>query len=289
MRIDPAEVGRLILAGEALPPEWIPHIVELRLERSYITDLRPVSVLTGLRRLMLTRSRISDIAPLAALTRLRHLHLSFTAVSDVGPLMGMAELEGCFLTGSLVNDIAPLAGLVRLERLDLGGTRIGDTLPLAELHNLRSLDLSGTLISDVTPLAGLTRLQFLDLTNTPVTDLAPLGALKNLRWLNLRSTQGGSVGVIASARLSGHHLGYAAEILIGLIARISPRYRCAIDTGSPTGSAVRKPSVSPSSTRHVILPPNTAPVSMAMRLCRTTGSLTGEWPCTTTAPKSISE
>ena len=35
---------------------------------------------------------------------------------------------------------------------------------------------------------------------------------------------------------------------------------------------MRRPSVSPSSTRQVILPPNTAPVSMAMRLWRTTGS-----------------
>ena len=84
MPIDPAEVARLILAGRAPPPEWIPHIVELRLERSYITDLRPLAALTALRRLVLTRSRISDIAPLAALTRLQRLHLSFTAVSRSG-------------------------------------------------------------------------------------------------------------------------------------------------------------------------------------------------------------
>ena len=44
-----------------------------------------------------------------------------------------------------------------------------------------------------------------------------------------------------------------------------------------------------SSTTQVSLPPNTAPVSMAMRLWRTTGTFTGVWPCTTTAPKSASE
>ena len=114
MPIDPTEVARLITAGQAPPEDWIPHITELRLERSYITDLRPIAVLTELRRLILTRSRITDIAPLAALTRLEHLHLSFTAVSDLTPLGGMNELEGCFLTGSLVEDIAPLAGLIRL-------------------------------------------------------------------------------------------------------------------------------------------------------------------------------
>ena len=123
MRIDPSEVARLVQAGQAPPLEWIPHIVELRLERSYITDLRP-----------------------------------FTAVRDVASLAGMTELEACFLTGSLVEDVAPLAGLARLERLDLGDTRVSDATPLAGLHGLRSLDLSATRITDVAPLAGLTAL-----------------------------------------------------------------------------------------------------------------------------------
>ena len=48
MPIDSAEVVRLILAGEAPRAEWIPDIVELRLERSYITDLRPLAGLTAL-------------------------------------------------------------------------------------------------------------------------------------------------------------------------------------------------------------------------------------------------
>jgi len=52
-----------------LPAEWVPYIVEARLERSYISDLQPLAALTELRRLVLTRSRISDIAPLAALRR----------------------------------------------------------------------------------------------------------------------------------------------------------------------------------------------------------------------------
>ena len=189
MRIDPTEVARLILAGQAPPPAWIPHIVELRLERSYITDLRPVGALTALRRLVLTRSRIGDIAPLAALTRLQHLHLSFTAVSDVAPLAAMTELEGCFLTGSLVEDIAPLAGLTGWNGSILA------TRGSAMRRHWRDCESCAASISpprgsrDVTPLAALTALQYLDLTNTPVTDLAPLAALSGLRWLNVRGAR----------------------------------------------------------------------------------------------------
>ena len=109
MHIDPTEVARLITIGQAPPRDWIPHITELRLERSYITDLRPIAALTELRRLILTRSRITDITPLSALTRLQHLHLSFTAVTDLAPLGGMNELEGCFLTGSLVEATGAVA------------------------------------------------------------------------------------------------------------------------------------------------------------------------------------
>ena len=56
-----------------------------------------------------------------------------------------------------------------------------------------------------------------------------------------------------------------------LMARSPATYRWAMETGGSSGSAVRKPSVSASSTTQVSLPPNTAPVSMAMRLWRTTG------------------
>ena len=38
MHIDPSEVARLIRAGQAVPPAWIPRITELRLERSYLSD-----------------------------------------------------------------------------------------------------------------------------------------------------------------------------------------------------------------------------------------------------------
>jgi len=66
----------------------------------------------------------------------------------------------------------------------------------------------------------------------------------------------------------------AARIPAKILCRVTQR--CAMDTGSPTGSAVRKPSWSSSSIRQVNSPPNTAPVSMAMRLCRITGAFTGE-------------
>jgi Leucine-rich repeat (LRR) protein len=69
--IDPAEVVRLVLAGQPPPASWIPHITELRLERARITDLRVLVALTSLRRLVLSHTLVSDIAPLAALTELR--------------------------------------------------------------------------------------------------------------------------------------------------------------------------------------------------------------------------
>ena len=203
MRIDPAEVARLILAGQAPPEDWIPHIIELRLERSYITDLRPVA----------RADRLAPAVPHAvAHQRYRAAGGADPAAASAsvvhrgqrsGTARGDGELEGCFLTGSLVEDIAPLAGLTRLERLDLGDTQITDATPLIGLRNLRSLDLSATRITDIAPLASLTALQFLDLTGTPVTDLTPLVALTNLRWLIMRNTH---ADVSPLSRLVGCHV-----------------------------------------------------------------------------------
>ena len=210
MRIDPAEVARLILEGQAPPEDWIPHIVELRLERSYITNLRQVALLTGL------RSSVTDAIA----------HQRYRSARRVDPTAALCicrsppsatwhrsrswlNLEGCFLTGSLVDDIAPLAGLTRLERLDLGDTQITDATPLIGLRNLRSLDLSATRITDIAPLASLTALQFLDLTGTPVTDLTPLVALTNLRWLIMRNTH---ADVSPLSRLVGCHVITAVQV-----------------------------------------------------------------------------
>ena len=90
-RIDPTEVVRLVLAGQVPAPAWIPHITELHLERTGITDLRPLTALTSLRRLVISHTLVSDITPLAALTGLRRLEATRSRVADVTALASLTR------------------------------------------------------------------------------------------------------------------------------------------------------------------------------------------------------
>ena len=87
----------------------------------------------------LDRTRVTDLKPLAGLKNLERLSLSVTRVNDLTPLAGLNSLEELSLEYSQVSDLTPLAGLNRLEGLGLSGTQISDLTPLAKLTSLQGL------------------------------------------------------------------------------------------------------------------------------------------------------
>ncbi len=117
------------------------------------------------------------------------------------------------------------------------------------------------------------------------------GALLPHRFTLARADAGGLISVALSLgspppAVSRHRFpmepGLSSIACATAAVRPSGGARCAPAPGA--GQASRKPSRSASSTRQVRAPPITAPVSMPMRLARSTGSGVGVWPCTTTAP-----
>jgi internalin A len=132
-----------------------------------ISDLRPLSSLTGLRQLVLFGNEISDLSPLSSLENLTSLQLGYNSISDVTPL---APLTNLTLLGLIENDIS-------------------DVTPLASLSNVQELRLTSNEITDISPLSELTELQRLYLNNNQITDIAPLGRLTKLDILNVSGNQ----------------------------------------------------------------------------------------------------
>jgi Leucine-rich repeat (LRR) protein len=192
------EVYRRVLAGEAIPQDWIPFVDILDLPRTGLADTRPLATLTSLHYLDLDGTQVSDVAPLAALTSLQNLVLSGTRVSDAAPLAALTSLQFLGLRDTQVNDVAPLAALTSLRILNLAGTRVSDMTPLAALTSLQYLYLSGTQVSDAATLAALTGLQHLDLSATHVSNVTPLAALTSLQNLVLSGTQVSDVAPLAA-------------------------------------------------------------------------------------------
>ncbi len=129
----------LILAGQAPPAHWVPHITHLNFdtgERRHLADLTPLKTLTALQSLTLSHTQVSDFAPLTTLTDLQSLDLWSTLVGDIAPLETLTALQSLNLRNTQVSDIAPLETLTALQSLDLGYTQVSDIAPLSGLGGL---------------------------------------------------------------------------------------------------------------------------------------------------------
>lgn len=174
---------------ERIPPEivLIHGLDYIDLDMTKVSDLSPLSALTGLREFWLNSTRVSDLSPLSALTGLRALHLDGTKVRDLTQLARLTELETLSLRSTAVSDLEPLTALTRLEFLSLSHTPVRDLSPLAKLHSLERLDIEYSRVSDLSPLAALTGLKLLSLHGTNVSDLRPI---RDLALTSMAGTSG---------------------------------------------------------------------------------------------------
>ncbi|MBX9752531.1 MAG: hypothetical protein K5Q68_23285 [Roseococcus sp.] len=192
------EVMRMILAGQAPPPEWVPFIMALDFQgEKELKHLAPLAGLTSLKTLDLEGTGVQELAPLAGLTSLDTLSLNETGVTELAPLASLTRLEWLSLMQTVVTELAPLAGLTRLGTLWLNHTGVTELAPLASLTRLEELFLNQTGVTELAALAGLTKLQVLWLSRTGVTDLTPLARLFRLQELELDGTGVTSLGPLA--------------------------------------------------------------------------------------------
>ena len=145
--------------------------MSLSLWGNRISDLSPLSTLTGLNGLNLAGNAIADLSPLAGLTRLTSLNLGGNEISDLSPLAGLVSLTELKLYDNRIVDLSPLAGLIGLTELSLRGNEVEDVAPLADLANLKVLLLADNRIADISPLLdnpGLAEGDRVDLANNPL-------------------------------------------------------------------------------------------------------------------------
>jgi Leucine-rich repeat (LRR) protein len=121
---------------------------ELNLSNMGITDLSPLTVCKGIKRLDLTGNNISDLTPLMDLPNLEWLCIKDNAVTDIRPLMGMRSLRYINAEGNGITGTAALASLSDLNELYLAFNQIEDLSGLSGLVNLRKLGLENTGLTD---------------------------------------------------------------------------------------------------------------------------------------------
>ena len=142
-----------------------------------ITDITGLEYAKNLLILSLHKNPISDIGPMSGMTGLEGFNLWGCKIEDLTPLRHLPNLTGGILGSNPISNLEPLSGLTNITFLDMDNNRISDLRPLSTLHNLVRLELDGNQIIDYSPLANLTNLRELWIHNNPGEDFSPLYAL----------------------------------------------------------------------------------------------------------------
>jgi hypothetical protein len=153
-----------------------------------VSDLRPLTQVTGLRDLNLSFTQVSDLRAISEKTSLQRLNLHGSRVTDLSPISACPSLKSLNLIGTRVSDLAPLRHLSALETVLLDATRVSDVTVLGELGTLRRIDLDGTAVADVSALANLQLLEVLYLRRTKVTNIRCLVSCRSLKFIHLHGT-----------------------------------------------------------------------------------------------------
>jgi hypothetical protein len=150
-----------------------------------ITDLAPLSEISGIETLSLQGARITDCDGLGGLTSLRSLDLSNSHLESLVGLSPLIELEELDISFTPIKFLEPIKSLSKLTKLILSGVQVSDFGPVGYLPNLKVLDLGRTNFTDLGLLSLCSKLEHLNLSNTQVSVLNTLDKLYNLQALSL--------------------------------------------------------------------------------------------------------
>jgi Leucine-rich repeat (LRR) protein len=154
----------------------------------FITDIRPLSRITGLKKLSLARSGITSIVPIRNLNELKELDISYSGVGSIDALKYASALKIFRFSHTPVQDISVIARMAELEVLEMAGTFVLDFTPLASLPKLQVLDLSMTEFNSYDLLENMAFLQVLDISGTSNIRPTEIARLKSLRQVYADST-----------------------------------------------------------------------------------------------------
>ena len=96
----------------------------------------------------LRRANVSNLEPISGLSGLEALFLSDTNISDINCITKLPNLSWLDLEGTAVEDISPIGDMRHLEFLNLDRTKVDDIAPLARLEDLIAVSLRYTSVSE---------------------------------------------------------------------------------------------------------------------------------------------
>ena len=182
---DPGLRGRIAAAlgkadADTIGVHELEALVVLDARNAAVADLTGLEHAVNLEGLDLGRNPVTDLRPLTSLTALRRLNLD-GAAPDLWELAALGGLQELSLRSNGLGDVWALTSLNGLRVLDLADNRVDDLTAVGALRNLVSLDVSENRVMDLSPLAGLQALSELQVRGNRIEYLSPLSGRAGLR------------------------------------------------------------------------------------------------------------
>lgn len=162
--------------------EYFTGLTYLNLPNHLLTDVGELSHLNapGLVDLRLNGNRITDLSPISHMTGLTNLTVfSNYNIVDLEPIRNMDQLTELFAYNNSISNLDPIADKTQLTTLRVGNNDLDQSSLdiIAGLSNLEILSVNDLGLTDVSPLAGLTNLTELNVNDNHIADLSPLSGL----------------------------------------------------------------------------------------------------------------
>ena len=149
-----------------------------------VTDLSPLSSLTGLEKITFHNCNVKDISFTANMKNLSVIGAENNGITDISALAGHKKLKEVWLQSNNIKDISALKDSTNIESIDIKYSPVTDLSALSEMKKLAHLNLYNCSVNSLAPLKKCTTIEYINLDNNNVSDLTPLANCKGLRELH---------------------------------------------------------------------------------------------------------
>lgn len=149
-----------------------------------VTDLSPLSALTGLEKITFHNCNVKDISFTANMKNLTVIGAENNGITDISALAGHKKLKEVWLQSNNIKDISALKDSTNIESIDIKYSPVTDLSALSGMKKLAHLNLYNCSVSSLAPLKKCTTIEYINLDNNNVSDLTPLANCKGLRELH---------------------------------------------------------------------------------------------------------
>lgn len=169
----------------------VDHITELRLDGKGITNLQGLEEFESLIVLDLRNNQVSDITPITGLTGLISLNLDNNHIASLSKFRHLIRLEELSLRQNQISNMDIQGSIIGLKRLYLDNNQINDlsglitTLNSFAIPMLEEIYLNNNQISSLSAFSGVQTIKKLSLANNPLSNISTLDSSLQITFIDL--------------------------------------------------------------------------------------------------------